>query len=158
MFALEDATSFGRTLAAFLAENGLTTKHVNSVLVARERRNQNITQKTDDIDAECAARVLLSKFGELPDAGPQDKYWILRTLVLRRGQIVKSNTRLKMHLHTMLTQHYPNYRDFFAYIDGKTALAFFKKYPSPKTLENVTTEELTEFQGTNGDGTILSRF
>jgi len=145
IFALEDATSYGRTLAAFLTENGFTAKHVNSVLVARERKNQNVTEKTDSIDAECAARVLLSRFDELPDAGPQDKYWVLRTLVLRRGQLVKCNTGLKMHLHTLLTQHYPNYREFFVNIDGKTSLAFFKKYPSPKTLENVTVQGLAEF-------------
>ena len=28
---------------------------------------------------------------------------------------------------------------------GKTALAFFKTYPSPKSLENVTVKELTDF-------------
>ena len=113
--------------------------------MARERKNQNITHKTDSVDAECAARVLLSKLGELPDADPQDKYWALRTLVVRRDNIVKSNTRLKMYLHSLLTQHYPNYREFFTYIDGKTSLAFFKKYPSPQTLENVTTQELADF-------------
>ena len=145
MFGLEDVGSYGRTLAVFLAESGQNAKHVNSVLVARERRNQNITQKTDSVDAECAARVLLQRLGALPDACPQDKYWILRTLVVMRNQIVRNNTRSKIHLHTLLTQHYPNYRKFFVYITGKASLAFFKKYPSPKTLENVTPEALTEF-------------
>ena len=145
LFGLEDASSFGRTLAVFLAEEGIKAKHVNSFLVARERKNQNITQKTDSIDAECAARVLLSKLGELPDADPKDKYWILRTLVTCRKQIVKNNTLLKMQLHALLTQHYPGYRGFFAYIDGKAALAFFEKYPSPKTLKNVKADELAGF-------------
>ena len=145
LFGLEDASSYGRTLAAFLAENGQTAKHVNSLLVARERKAQNITQKTDRVDAECVARVLLQKLGELPCADPQDKYWILRTLVVSRDQVVRSNTRLKMHLHSLLTQHYPNYREFFVGIEGKTSLAFFTKYPSPKTLETVTTKELADF-------------
>ena len=145
LFGLEDASSFGRTLAVFLADSGHQAKHVNSVLVARERKNQNITQKTDSIDAECAARVLLQKLSDLPDAGPQDKYWILRTLVVQRDQIVRNNTRAKMSLHMLLTQHYPNYREFFVYITGKTSLAFFKKYPSPATLKNVSNEGLAEF-------------
>ena len=110
LFGLEDAGSYGRTLAAFLVDNEQQVKHVNSVLVARERKNQNITEKTDGIDAECAARILLSKFDELPPVEPDDKYWILRTLVVRRGQIVKSNTRTKVILHNLLTQHYPNYQ------------------------------------------------
>jgi len=145
LFGLEDTGSFGRTLTIFLTDKLRKVRHVNSVLVARERKNQNITQKTDSIDAECAARVLLSKFGELPSADPNDKYWILRTLVVRRDQTVTSNVRCKMILHDLLTQHYPNYRKFFVYTFLKTPLAFFKKYPSPKNLKNVTKEELTEF-------------
>jgi len=145
LFGLEDTGSFGRNLTVFLADSGQKVKHVNSYLVARERKNQNITHKTDAIDAECAARVLLSKFGELPTAEPNAKYWILRTLVVRRNQTVSNNTRSKMTLHNLLMQHYPNYRKFFVYSFGKTALAFFKQYPSPKTLENVTPDELAEF-------------
>ena len=145
LFGLEDTNSYGRTLTTFLTDNGWEVKHTNALLVARERKNQNITHKTDSVDAECAARVLLSKLGTLPAADPQDHYFILRTLVVRRDNLVKSNTRMKIYLHSLLTQHYPNYREFFTYIDGKTALAFFKTYPSPWTLENVTIEELTEF-------------
>ena len=145
LFGLEDTSSYGRTLTVFLTDNSQQVKHVNALLVARERKNQNIVQKTDSVDAECAARVLLTKLNELPDAVPDDKYWILRTLVVRRDQIVDSNTRSKMTLHTLLTQHYPNYRKLFKYIDGKTSLAFFMKYPSPSTLKDVTKEELTDF-------------
>jgi len=155
LFGLEDTGEFGRTLTVFLTDSKQQVKHVNSYLVARERRNQNITQKTDSIDAECAARVLLSKFGELPVADPQDKYWILRTLVVRRNQVVYNNTRSKMSLHNLLTQHYPNYRQFFVGTFGKTALAFFKKYPSPKTLENVTVEELADFFYDESSGNIF---
>ena len=145
LFGMEDATSYGRTLAVFLKEKGQKVKHVNALLVARERKNRNVPEKSDSVDAECAATVLLSKFSELPDADPQDRYFILRTLVVQRKQIVRNNTRAKMTLHTLLTQHYPQYRKFFVYIDGKTSLAFFKKYPSPMTLKGVTAEELTDF-------------
>ena len=142
LFGLEDTGSFGRTLTGFLTDNCQKVKQVNSVLIARERKNQNITQKTDSIDAECAARVLLSKFGELPDADPNDKYWILRTLVVRRDQTVRNNTRSKMILHNLLTQNYPNYRKFFVGTFGKAAIAFFKQYPSPAALKGVTVKEL----------------
>ena len=145
LFGLEDVSSYGRTLTAFLTESGHEVKHVNALLVARERKNQNVTEKTDSIDAECAARVLLSKFGDLPDAAPKGKYWIVRTLVVRRDFIVKNNSCLKNHLHSLLVQHYPNYSDFFTNIDCKTSLAFFMRYPSPSALANVTHDELTDF-------------
>jgi len=141
-FGLEDVSAYGRTLAVFLKDNRHPVKHVNALLVARERKNRNITEKTDSIDAECAARLLLSKFGELPDADPQDKVWVLRTLVNRRDMIIRNNTSLKNHLHTLLTGHYPGYRSYFDDICGKTSLAFFMRHPSPSTLEGVTVNEL----------------
>ena len=145
LFGLEDTTAYGRNLTLFLCENGQKVKHVNSFLVAMERKNKNITEKTDSVDAECAARVLLSKFGELPDAQPDDNFWILRTLVVRREFIVNNNMSLKNHLHSLLTQHYPNYRSIFPNIDSKTALAFFMEYPSPSALKGTSLEELTAF-------------
>ena len=118
LFGLEDVTDYGRTLVAFLIDHKQQVKHVNGFLVARERKNQNIAEKTDAVDAECAARVLLSRFNSLPDAKALDRYWVLRTLVIRRDFIVRNNTALKNSLHTLLTQHFPNYQNFFGNISG----------------------------------------
>jgi len=145
LFGLEDTAVYGRGLAAFLRENGLKVKHVNAFLVARERKNRSVTQKTDSIDAECAARVLLSKFDEMPDVEVEDKYFVLRSLVVRRAGIVKNNIAMQNRLHGMLPDHYPNYREFFKDIDCTTALDFFLKYPSPGTLAGVTVEELARY-------------
>ena len=154
LFGLEDVSAYGRTLTVFLKNNGQAVKHVNALLVARERRNQMVTNKSDSVDAECAARVLLSKFSKLPDAQPEDKYWVLRTLIVRRSFIVRNNISLKNHLHTLLMFHYPNYRNFFYRIDGATALAFFMWYPSPSTLEGVTVEELADFLREPSNGKV----
>jgi len=147
LFGLEDVSMYGRLLAVFFRDNKQKMKHVNSLLVAKERKNQNVTQKTDSIDAECAARVLLSKFSNLPDALPDDKYWILQSLVTRREFIVKNNTSLKNHLHSLIIQHYPNYRHWFPNIDSLASLAFLMRYPSPSTLAGVTHDSLAEFIG-----------
>ena len=159
LFGLEDVSSYGRNLTIFLKRKNQQIKHVNALFVAKERKNQTVTQKTDSVDAECAARVLLSKFGELPDAMPEDKYWILRTLVVRRDFIVKNNISLKNHLHSFLVQHYPNYHSFFGHIDCNTSLAFFMRYPSPQTLQGVSLEELERFLHvlSNGRSTAKAR-
>jgi len=145
LFGLEDVSMYGRLLAVFFRDNGQKMKHINALLVTKERKNRNVTQKTDAIDAECAARVLLSRFSDLPDAQPDDKYWILQSLVTRREFIVKNNISLKNHLHSLITQHYPNYRHWFPSIDSHTSLAFLMRYPSPSMLAGVTHESLAEF-------------
>jgi len=145
LFGMEDVSAYGRSLAVFLTEKGYQVKHVNAALVVKERKNRNVVEKTDSIDAECVARVLLSRFAELPDAHLDDKYHALRTIVVRRSFVVKDYSRLKSHLHTLLRAHYPNYNDFFRAIDCKTSLAFFKHFPSPHTLSGVSPEELATF-------------
>jgi len=145
LFGMEDISMYGRTFTGFLNKAGVSVKHVNAVLVARERKNQSIVEKTDSVDAECAARVLLSKLSELPDAKPDDRYFILQSMVTRRDFIIRNNISLKNHLHSLLTLHYPDYRTFFHSIDSKAALAFFMRYPSPSTLAGTGLQELAEF-------------
>jgi transposase len=144
-FGLEDISAYGRNLTVFLTKRKYLVKHVNAALVASERKSRNILHKTDEVDAECAARVLLSRFDELPIADPQDKFWVLTNLVTRRRLMVKMNIMLKNHLHSFLTGHYPRYTKFFSNIDCDTALLFYEKYPSPSKLKGVTCEELAEF-------------
>ena len=144
LFGLEDVSAYGRSLTVFLLDHGQRVKHTPPLLVARERKNRNTQEKTDAVDAECAARVLLSSFDTLPDADPQDKYMALRTLVVRRAAIVKNNIALKNQLHMLIMSHYPSYTKFFAKIDTNTALTFFKEYPSPSALAGTTEEALTD--------------
>ena len=144
-FGLEDVSAYGRNLTAFLKSKKQVVKHVNASLVPSERNSMNTLHKTDSVDAECAARVLLSKFDGLPDADTQDKYWVLNQLVMRRRLITKMNSMLKTHTHSYLTSHYPSYTHFFSTIDCKSGLAFFEKYPSPSTLKDVSVEELESF-------------
>ena len=150
-FGLEDVSAYGRSLTVFLTGKKQLVKHVNASLVASERKSRNILHKTDAEDAECAARVLLNRFDQLPEADPQDKYWVLKSLVTRRRSIVKTNTALKNHLHAFLTSHYPHYPQFFVNLDCQTALIFFEKYPSPSKLAGVTVEELTELLEENSN-------
>jgi hypothetical protein len=65
--------------------------------------------------------------------------------VERRSTLVKRATILKNQLHGQLSYNYPSYHKFFSEIDGKTALEFWEKYPSPSALKDVTLEELSTF-------------
>lgn len=154
LWGLEDTTSYGRRLTMFLRERQIPVKHTASLLVARERKNQNFIGKTDIIDAECAARVLFNKLDTLPDAEPQDKYWMMRLLVVRRRFLVRKNTACKNHLHALIAPHYPNYPLFFRNLARDTSLAFLDRYPSPEHLNGVTVEELAAFLSDVSDGKV----
>ena len=144
MFGLEDVAQYGLTLTRFLMANNQPVKHVNAYLVARERKNLSV-DKSDNADAECAARMLISKFATLPDVEDDEKYLTLRTLVVRRNFLVRYNLAFKSYLHSLLTVDFPNYHKFFAEIGGKTSLAFFTKYPRPGLLKDTTADELAQF-------------
>ena len=142
-FGFEDVSAYGRSLVKFLIGKNQLVKHVNASRVANERNSQNILQKTDAIDAECTARILLNRFDQLPNANPHDSYWILSNLVTRRRSIVKINVMLKNHLHSLLPDHYPSYRNFFTDISCSSATAFYGTYPSPSLLIDVSVDELS---------------
>ncbi|MBS5886856.1 IS110 family transposase [Clostridium sp.] len=145
VYGLEDVNGYGRSLAVFLIERGMIVKEVNSALSFMERMSYPMTKKSDDWDAKCIASVLLRKLDTLPDANPQDLYWTIKMMVNRRDSIVKAVTTLTNQLHENLNYNYPSYKKFFSDVNGKTALAFYEKYPSPTHLKGVTDEELAEF-------------
>lgn len=145
VFGLEDVGGYGRALAKFLADHGQVVKEVNPALSYAERKSHMTTQKSDSWDAECVARILLNKLDRLPDAKPNDLFWSIQQLVSRRNALVKAQGALKNQLHIQLSHHYPSYKKFFSEVDGKTALTFWKRYPSPSCLDGVGLKQLTTF-------------
>lgn len=102
-------------------------------------------KKTDAWDAECIAVVLMEEFERLPEANPVDHVWAIKQLVSRRTSSMKGLAFSIRKLHAQLAHHYPTYRKFFSELDGKTALGFFHRFPSPRHLEGVSVEELTDY-------------
>jgi transposase len=142
LFGFEDISEYGLALLKFLIQQGYTVKHVNSSLVATERQSVNTLHKTDSFDAECAGRVLVSKFDILPNVAPKDNYTTLNLLVTKRNYIVKNSTNVKLELQRLISKNYPSYKTFFSEIDLVSSLNFFEKYPSPSMLENTTVEDI----------------
>jgi transposase len=144
VFGLENAYSYGRTLALWLLEKGYKVKDINPALSYAQRKSAAMMKKSDSHDAYCVAVILLNMLEELPDANPMDSYWTLAQMVNRRESIVFEATRLKNQLHEHLSYTYPSYKGFFTVIDRPTALYFWETYPSQKHLKGVTAEELAE--------------
>ncbi|WP_342559059.1 IS110 family transposase [Metasolibacillus sp. FSL K6-0083] len=145
IFGLEDVGGYGRALAKYLTDHAQIVKEVNPALSYAERKSHMTTQKSDSWDAECVARILVNRLDQLPDVKPDDLYWSIQQLVTRRNGLVKAQGASKNQLHVQLSHHYPSYKKFFSEIDGKTALAFLERYPSPACLEGLTLQQLTTF-------------
>ena len=145
IYGLEDCGGVGRSLAVFLLHEKKEVKEVESNLANVERKALPIYHKDDTFDALCVARVLLSRLDDLRNANPQDLFWTINQLVERRSMMVKTATSLKNQLHVQLAHNYPSYQKFFSEIDGKTAIEFWEKYPSPASLKAATLEELAAF-------------
>lgn len=145
VYGLEDVGGFGRALAVYLTEKGCWVKEVNAKLANARRKSHVTVQKSDAWDAECVAKVLRDELQSLPDAKPIDLYWAISQLVTQRKWQAKSLSDMGKRLHQQLGYHYPSYRKFFSEVDGKTALAFWHKYPSPSCLAGVNVEDLAQY-------------
>jgi len=66
VFGLEDTQGLGRSLAQWLIENDYIVKEVNPALTKRERSHSSNPDKSDEIDAEAIANVLISDWDKLP--------------------------------------------------------------------------------------------
>jgi transposase len=145
IFGLEDTTNFGRKLTLFLREQKYLVKIVSSKKSSAKRKSQNTVTKSDAWDAQCIAIVLMEELDGLPVANPIDHFWAIKQLVSRRNSSMKGLVFAIRKLHAQLQHHYPTYRQFFSELDGKTALGFFHRFPSPQHLKGITAEQLSQF-------------
>ncbi|THF82722.1 IS110 family RNA-guided transposase [Cohnella fermenti] len=145
VYGLEDIGGYGRALAVYLSESGCWVKEVNAKLANARRKSHVTVHKSDSWDAENVARVLRDELPFLPDAKPIDLYWAISQLVNQRRWVARNLSGTLKKLHQQLGYHYPSYKKFFSQVDGKTALAFWWRFPSPHHLEEITEEQLAKF-------------
>jgi len=69
----------------------------------------------------------------------------IRTLNNQRENLVQRKTQIKNRLHKLIHQNYPEYKKFFSDPFGKTALAFWEKYPHPSEMKHYDEYRLNEF-------------
>ena len=151
-YGLENAYGYGRSLAVWLIEKNYLVKDINPALAYAQRISAPMVKKNDEHDAMCVAIVLINQLHTLPDAKPEDNYWTMAQLVNRRDSLVVDGIRLKNALHEQLVNAYPSYRKFFCEVDTKTAIYFWKTYPSPNYLRDKLVDELmAEFKKISGN-------
>jgi len=145
VFGLEDTQGLGHSLAQWLLDQGYTVKEINPALTKRERHHSPNPDKSDEIDAEAIANVLLTDYSKLPDAIYDANFKAIRQLNNQRQTLVKERTKLKNRFHNTIHQQYPEYEKFFSDPFGKTAMAFYEKFPHPAELKYYGETRLQDF-------------
>lgn len=144
IFGLEDKGGYGRALAVFLVEQKQIVKEINAAIPNGLRKANTFYQKSDSLDAEYVGSVLVDRLETLPDANPNDFYWEISQLVMKRKNIANQLCALVQQLHVQISHHYSSCKKFFSDLDGKTSLAFFEQFPAPHHLADTTVQELRE--------------
>lgn len=137
-FGLEDVHSWGERLSSFLVEEGLSVVAVAPVLVDHRRSKMTHPEKSDSLDAQGVAEVMIQRIDTLPtytlsESAQKAKH--IRELSLEREWLVKERARLKNQLHVLLYRiHNSGYRATFKDPFSLKALRYWMR-SAPKDTE-----------------------
>jgi len=152
IFGLEDSQGLGSFLAAYLVGKGYTALEINPVTTDRGRKHTVSRDKSDESDAIVIAKTLIRERKNLYPVRIERNSVALREMVGYRQLLVGEATRIKNRLHIALFNQYKGVLGCFGSPFGKCALAFFLRYPDPKSLEDVDIGFLSCFLKTHSKG------
>ena len=144
-FGLEDVHSWGERLSSFLVEEGLPVRAVAPVLVDQLRQKATHPEKSDSLDAQGVAEVMIRRIDTLPiytltEEGKKSKQ--IRELSCEREWLVKERARLKNQLHVLLHRiHNSAYRSVFKDPFSKKALRHWSR-SIPKGTDVILTQRM----------------
>ncbi len=131
-WGIEGAHTYGHGLAQHLVAIGEVVHDVNPRLTAGERRHARRRGKSDRLDAEAVARVLLREAGRLPMVAPEDATAVLGLLVREREDLRREATRVRNQLHALLLRTEPGYEGRLrASLRRATGAAHLEQYSVP---------------------------
>jgi len=109
-WGIEGAWNYGRGLAQFLVGAGETVYEVNPRWTALGRRSARRSGKTDRLDAQAVALLVLREGAALPKVAAEDATAVLDLLVTEREGALAEATRLRSQIHSLLLQIDPEYK------------------------------------------------
>lgn len=144
-FGLEDVHSWGERLSSFLVEEGLPVRAVAPILVDHRRSKMTHPEKSDSLDAQGVAEVMIQRIDTLPAYKVTEeakKAKQIRELSLEREWLVKERARLKNQLHILLHRiHNTSYRTKFKDPFSKKALRYWMR-SIPKNTDAILEQRM----------------
>lgn len=114
-FGIEGTGSFGAGLTRYLREAGCTVIEVNRP----NRRTRNARGKSDPIDAEAAARAVLSGEANVIPKTADDLVGMLRALRVARRSAIQSTTQITNQIRALIVTAPADLREQLRSLTGK---------------------------------------
>ncbi|MDP9315399.1 MAG: IS110 family transposase [Chloroflexota bacterium] len=121
-WGIEGAWNYGRGLAQHLVAQGEPVYEVNPRWTAQRRRRARKQGKSDRLDAHAVAQLVREEGPTLPQIPADDETAVLDLLTTEREAALAEATRLRNHLHQLLLQTLPNYRDYLPRLTSEAGL------------------------------------
>jgi transposase len=149
VYATEDSSKYGSLLAGMLRQSGRLIQTVNPGQTKHFKRVYG-DNKTDRIDARCVAAIVLHQPEKIEQREEvtrrSDLQESMKSVTGFFNDLTKANVKFVNHLHEKLFDLWGcQYKEFFGRINGKTALKFWKSYPSPRSVKDISSKELQGF-------------
>jgi transposase len=133
LIGLEATSRYGENLYRFLASRGFELCLLHPRQTHQFAQQRGLRAKTDKLDANTIARVLLS--GEARRGYvPTDLIATYRELARLQTQLTEDVTRYRNEIHALLQVLFPEFRQVFADPCRPTALSLLKLYRSRASL------------------------
>ena len=130
-WGIEGAWNYGRGLAQHLVDAGEVVYEVNPRWTAEGRRSARRPGKSDALDAQAVARLVLREATTLPRVGADDETAVLELRTTERAGAVAEATRLRTQRHQLLLQGAPEYRAPLPALRTRAGVATREQYPAP---------------------------
>jgi transposase len=132
-WGIEGAWNYGRGLAQHLVAAGETVYEVNPRWTALGRRSARRPGKTDRLDAQAVALLVLREGAHLPVVTAEDETAVLDLMVTEREGALSEATRLRGQIHSLLLQLDPGYKTTVPTLTSARGLAAVLAYENSET-------------------------
>ena len=142
VFGLEATGHYWLALYSFLIGKGYSVSVINPYQSDAFRKVHLSTTKTDQEDSYLIADLL--RFGSFQETKMAEEQMVsLRNLSRFRVTMSQQISDTKRRIVTIMDQIFPEFETLFSDSFGKTAKVLIEEYPTPESLDSITTRKLT---------------
>lgn len=141
IFGMEATGHYWYSIYSFLKSKGYKVYVINPIQSDSLRSLYIRQTKNDSKDSFLIAQVI--RFGQFTTTSLADEDLLsMRQLCRYHDSVISARTEIKLRIHTILEQTFPEYDKLFSSIWRSSSVSVLEKYLLPETIANAPVEEL----------------